>query len=97
LSAIVKNSGTRAGDEVVQLYIHQRYGTSTRPIRELKGFQRMNLAPGEAKTVEFQLSSEDLSYWSSVTKSWIQDESKFDVWVGGDSYAELSGSFEVTK
>lgn len=97
LSVIVKNSGTRAGDEVVQLYIHQRYGTSTRPIRELKGFQRINLAAGEARTVEFQLRPEDLSYWSSVTKSWIQDETKFDIWVGGSSDAVLGESFAVTK
>lgn len=92
-----KNTGARAGDEVAQLYIHQRTGTSTRPIRELKGFQRITLKPGEIRKLRFTLSAEDLSYWSAVTHDWVHDESKFDLWVGGSSTAELAGSFEVKR
>src|SRR5207249_3435811 len=81
----LKNSGSRAGDEVAQLYIHQRSGTSARPVRELKGFQRVSLRPGETRTLRFTLRPEDLRYWSSATRGWVQDQSKFDIWVGGSS------------
>jgi beta-glucosidase len=93
----VKNTGSRAGDEVAQLYIHQRYGTSSRPIRELKGFQRVTLRAGEARTLRFGLAPEDLRYWSAVTGTWVQDESVFDVWIGGDSQANLGANFEVKR
>lgn len=91
----LKNVGSRSGDEVAQLYIHQRRGTSARPARELKGFRRITLEPGETKAVSFTLSPDDLRYWSAATRDWVQDESAFDVWVGGSSQAELAGSFEV--
>jgi beta-glucosidase len=91
------NSGTRVGDEVAQLYIHQRSGTSARPVRELKGFQRVTLKPGEVRNLRFTLTSGDLRYWSAVTGNWVQDESKFDVWIGGSSDAELASTFEVTQ
>lgn len=97
VSADVTNSGSRAGDEVVQLYIHQRHGTSARPVRELKGFQRVSLKPGETRSLHFTLTSDDLRYWSAVTGSWIEDETIFDVWVGGDSSADLAASFNVTR
>jgi len=93
----LRNTGPRAADEVAQLYIHQRYGTSTRPVRELKGFQRIALKAGETKTLRFTLTSDDLRYWSAVTKGWVADETKFDVWVGGDSAATLAGQFDVRK
>jgi beta-glucosidase len=90
------NTGARAGDEVAQLYIHQRHGTSSRPVRELKGFQRVSLKPGETRTLRFTLSPEDLRYWSAATHGWVQDESAFDVWVGGSSAADLAGQFEIS-
>jgi beta-glucosidase len=95
VSVDLKNTGARAGDEVAQLYIHQRYGTSSRPVRELKGFQRVTLKPGETRTLRFMLRPEDLRYWSAATGGWVQDESVFDVWVGGDARADQAGSFEV--
>jgi beta-glucosidase len=95
LSVDLRNTGARAGDEVAQLYIHQRYGTSARPIRELKGFQRVRLQPGESRTLRFELRPEDLRYWSAVTGGWVQDESDFDVWVGGSESADLGGRFAV--
>lgn len=95
VSVELKNDGARAGDEVAQLYVHQRSGTSARPIRELKGFQRVALKAGEKRRLTFELTPDDLRYWSSVTGSWIQDQSVFDVWVGGNSAAELSAHFEL--
>jgi beta-glucosidase len=91
----LRNTGRRVGDEVAQLYIHQRRGTSARPIRELKGFQRVTLKPGETRTLRFTLTPDDLRYWSAATKTWVQDASLFDVWVGSSSQAELHGAFEV--
>jgi beta-glucosidase len=95
VSVDLTNAGPRAGDEVAQLYIHQRSGTSSRPVRELKGFPRVSLKPGETRTLRFTLKPEDLRYWSAATGGWVQDEAAFDVWVGGDSKAELAGTFEV--
>jgi beta-glucosidase len=97
VTVVLKNSGTRAGDEVAQLYIHQRLGTSSRPVRELKGFQRVRLEPGETRTLRFTLSPADLRYWSAATRSWIQDESRFDVWLGGNSTASLAANFEIKR
>jgi beta-glucosidase len=97
VSVDLENTGDRSGDEVAQLYIHQRYGTSARPVRELKGFQRVTLKPGEVRTLRFTLRPEDLRYWSAVSSSWIQDESPFDVWIGGSSAADLAGAFEVKR
>jgi len=93
----VKNSGSRAGDEVVQLYIHQQAGDASRPIRELKGFERVVLAPGETKTVRFKLGPDQLRYWNASARDWMQEAENFDVWVGNDSSASLHSTFRVTK
>ncbi|MCB0102628.1 MAG: beta-glucosidase BglX [Anaerolineales bacterium] len=93
----VTNTGKVAGDEVAQLYIHQQYGTDTRPIRELKGFERITLQPGEKKTVTFSLGANELTYWSSNAGKWIQDPASFDLWAGSDSQASLHAEFEVTS
>ena len=91
----IENTGSTAGDEVVQLYIHQKSGTSSRPVRELKGFRRLTLATHQKSTVQFTLTAQDLTYWSSATNSWIQDPAEFDVWTGGDSSALLHDVFRV--
>jgi beta-glucosidase len=96
VSVDVTNAGTRDADEVVQLYIHQRYGSASRPVRELKGFQRISLAAGESRTIQFTLGPAELRYWNAAVRDWVLDASTFDVWVGGDSTAELSTTFEVT-
>lgn len=93
----VRNTGARAGDEVVQLYLHQRYGCASRPVRELKGFEKVTLAPGEKKTVRFTLGQEALRYWSAARRDWTQDAADFDVWVGADSTASLQGTFKTTN
>ncbi len=91
VSADVKNTGTRTGDEVVQLYIHQRAGRASRPVRLLKGFERVTLAAGETKTVHFTLTDDDLSYWSAADRKFVRDPGDFDIWVGSDSSAQLHG------
>ncbi|HZE68894.1 MAG TPA: beta-glucosidase BglX [Pyrinomonadaceae bacterium] len=93
----LKNTGSRAADEVVQLYIHQQAGSASRPIRELKGFDRIALAPGETKTIRFKLGPEELRYWSAAARDWVQEAETFDVWVGGDSSASLHSTFRVMK
>ncbi len=95
VSVDVTNTGNVSGDEVVQLYIHQRWGSDSRPMRELKGFERITLQPGEKKTATFQLGPEELSYWSTSAGKRIQDAAVFDLWVGADSQATLHEEFEV--
>ena len=95
VTADVTNTGPLAGDEVVQLYVHQKAGSDSRPLRELKGFDRLTLQPGEKKPVTFQLGPQELSYWSTNAGKWIQDAAEFDLWVGSDSQATLQAGFEV--
>jgi beta-glucosidase len=95
VSVDVTNTGAVAGDEVAQLYIHQRWGSDSRPMRELKGFARITLQPGETQTVTFPLGPEELRYWSTNAGGWIQEPAAFDLWVGGDSLATLHAEFEV--
>jgi len=96
VSVEVSNVGERDAEEVVQLYIHQRSGTAARPVRELKGFERIALGVGEARTVQFVLGPAELRYWNAAACDWTQDAAVFDVWVGGDCEAERSTTFEVT-
>jgi beta-glucosidase len=95
VSVDVTNAGAMAGDEVVQLYVHQKWGSDSRPARELKGFRRLSLRPGETQTVAFVLGPEELRYWSTSQGKWVQDAAAFDVYVGSDSTASLRASFEV--
>ena len=97
VSVEVANTGSRAGDAVVQLYIHQRAGSASRPVRELKGFQRVNLAAGSKQTLHFKLGPEELQYWSPVTKKWVVEPEQFDVWIGDNSQANLHGEFKLTQ
>jgi beta-glucosidase len=97
VTADVTNTGTVAGDEVVQLYIHQKWGTDSRPMRELKGFERITLQPGETKTVTFHLGPDELRYWSTNANGWIQEAAAFDIWVGADSLATLHAELEVVN
>jgi beta-glucosidase len=95
VSVTVTNTGERAGDEVAQLYIHQRHGTASRPVRELKGFQRVTLEPGESRTLEFPLGPAELRYWNAAARDWVIDDTTIDVFAGGDSTAELTASFTI--
>jgi beta-glucosidase len=91
----VTNTGPLAGDEVVQLYVHQRSGSDSRPARELKGFRRVGLKPGEMQAVTFPLGPQELRYWSTSQRKWVQEAAAFDVWVGADSTATLHAELQV--
>jgi beta-glucosidase len=95
--ADVTNTGSRAGDTVVQLYIHQRAGSASRPVRQLKGFERVTLEPGAKGTVHFTLTKDELQFWSPIEKKWVVEPEQFDVWVGEDSSAKLHGEFRLTE
>jgi beta-glucosidase len=95
--ADVTNTGTIAGDTVAQLYIHQRAGSASRPVRELKGFRRLTLGPQQTVTVEFVLGPSELRFWSPVRRAWAVEPGTFDVWLGDDSSAGLHAQLEVTR
>ena len=97
VSVDVTNTGSVAGDAVAQVYIHQRYGSASRPVRQLEGFNRVTLQPGETKTLTFPLGKNELEFWSPQTKVWAVEPSTFDVWAGEDSTATLHAELTVTK
>jgi beta-glucosidase len=96
VTADVRNTGNRAGDEVIQLYTHQRWGSASRPVRELRAFQRITLQPGESRTVHFTLPARDLSFWSPETRHFATEASTYDLWLGGSSAAQDHAVFDVT-
>ena len=97
-SVTVRNSGSRQGAEIVQLYIADPHASVDRPVKELKGFRRVVLAPGESKTVTFALDSQALSFYSTAQKQWIAEPGRFDVLIGASSRdIRQKGSFELTK
>jgi beta-glucosidase len=95
VSVTLKNDSSVAGAEVVQLYTHQRAGSASRPVRELKAFTKVALGPNETKTVELEVKAEELGFWSPATQKWGLEPGAFDVWVGTDSEAKLHGEFSV--
>ncbi|MGY4399030.1 beta-glucosidase [Sphingomonas sp. UYAg733] len=94
VSATLTNSGKLSGTEVVQLYIHDRVASRTRPVRELKRFERVTLAPGGIRQVRFELTAADLQFWADG--KWISEPGSFDIWVGTSSVGGLKGSVELT-
>lgn len=97
VSVDISNTGNMTGDEVAQLYIHQRYGSDSRPMRELKGFERVTLLPGEVKTVSFEVGAKEFTYWSTAKCAYTQDETIVDIWVGGNLNAALHKVIEIIK
>ncbi len=96
ISITVENTGGVASDEVVQLYARDPVASISRPVLELRGFKRLDLAAGARKRVTFSLTPEQLAFWTA--KGWIIEAGRIDFWVGASS-ADLraSGSFEITK
>jgi beta-glucosidase len=94
VSAEVENTGKREATEVVQLYVHDRVGLTSRPVRELKGFERVTLGPGEHKTVDFMVRANDLGSYDPQMR-WVVNSGSYDVWVAPDSASGVQGSFEV--
>jgi len=91
----VENVGSRAGDEVVQLYIRDVAASVTRPVKELKGFQRITLQPGEKKRVEFTLGPEHLGFYNRMMR-FVVEPGEFKVMVGPNSQDLIETRFEVT-
>jgi beta-glucosidase len=85
VSVDVTNTGARAGDEVVQLYTHQRTSRDKEPLKQLHGFQRVTLAPGQTRTVRFTLPAADLAHWDVTRGKWVVESSDYDVLVGSSS------------
>ena len=94
VSVEVENTGKRAGDEVVQLYIRDLVASMTRPVKELKGFQRVSLQPGEKRRVEFVLGHEHLGFWNREMR-YVVEPGEFRVMVGSNSAEVIEAKFEV--
>lgn len=90
----VTNTGSTAGTEVAQLYIRNTVASVEQPVRELKGFARVTLAPGETKHVQFPLDFNELSFYNVDLKRTVEP-TRYDVWVGGSSLASQEASFTV--
>ena len=94
VSVSVANAGTREGDEVVQLYVQDVVSSVTRPMQELKGFQRVTLAPGVARRVTFTLGPSELGLYDGDMK-WVVEPGEFRVRVSNSSVGGVTGRFEV--
>jgi beta-glucosidase len=91
----VKNTGPRAGTEVVQLYIRDVAASAgPRPVRELKGFQKIQLNPGESRDVTFQITNQELGYFDSAGH-WLVEPGKFQVWISKDSASGKPVDFKL--
>jgi beta-glucosidase len=96
VSLSVRNSGSRSGAEVVELYVHDGHSSGDRPVQELKGFQRIALAAGESKDVHFKLDRSAIAFYSTAKKDWLTEPGQFDVLVGSSSRdIRVKGSFSL--
>ncbi|MGH9623428.1 MAG: glycoside hydrolase family 3 N-terminal domain-containing protein [Bryobacteraceae bacterium] len=94
VSVDVTNTGSRPGDEVAQLYIRNQVSSVTRPIKELKGFQRIHLKPGETQTASFKLTPAELGFYNA-DMHWVVEPGTFDIMVGSSSTENIKTSLEV--
>ncbi len=95
-SVTVTNSGARAGEEVVQLYVRDLVGSVTRPVKELKGFEKISLRKGETRTIRFTLTDADLAF-TRQDMSWGSEPGQFKLWVGPSSAEGSEAAFELTE
>lgn len=95
-TATITNTGAYDGEETVQLYIQDVVGSSTRPLKELKGFQKVYLRKGESKPVQFTISADDLKFWNSDLKR-VAETGAFNVYIGTSSSDVKKSSFKLTK
>ncbi len=93
VSVIVKNSGKRAGEEVVQLYLRDPVASIVRPVKELKGFKKIQLLPGASTTVSFEVTEKEMGFYDANYK-WVVEPGVFHIMVGGSSEGGLTGTFE---
>jgi beta-glucosidase len=94
VSADIQNTGSREATEVVQFYVHDQLAPTSRPVRELKGFERVILAPGEHKQVEFSVNANDLGSYDPQMH-WIVPSGTYDVWVAPDAISGIRGTFDM--
>ena len=94
VTATIANTGAHADDEVVQLYVRDMVASVTRPVKELKGFQRITLQPGEEQTVRFEVPVYTLGFWNLDMRYGVEPGT-FSVWIGPDSTGGLAGEFAV--
>jgi len=94
VSAVVTNVGDFEADEVVQLYVRDVVGNVTRPVKELKGFQRLRLKPGESQTILFDLHTDNLAFYGRDMRL-MTEPGDFHVWIGGSSDADLRTEFRI--
>jgi beta-glucosidase len=95
-SVTVRNTGSRKGDEVVQLYIHDPVATISQPVRRLRGFERVTLNPGQSQTLTFTLDSSDFGFYDNRGK-FVVEPGQIDVYAGNSSSADLMRSFTVRR
>lgn len=95
-SVDVANTGGRAGDEVVQLYIHDPVASISQPVRRLRGFQRVTLAPGAGQTVSFTLDKGDFGFYDN-SGAFVVEPGTIDVYAGDSSHADMTQSFTVSR
>ena len=94
VSVTVKNTGERKGDEVVQLYLRDPVASIAQPVRRLRGFERVTLAPGQTQRVGFTLDRDDVGFWDNRGK-FVVEPGEMQVYVGSSARAELTDSFQV--
>ena len=94
ISVDIENTGSRAGSEVVQLYVRDLASSVTRPVRELKGFRRLHVEAGETVTVSFDLHTDDLAFFGRDNVL-IVEPGDFHAWIGGSSDTDLKTGFRV--
>ncbi|MFA4871161.1 MAG: beta-glucosidase BglX [Pedobacter sp.] len=92
----IKNTGIVEGKEVAQLYIQDLIGSSTRPVKELKGFEKISLKPGESKTVSFKITEEDLKFYNTALK-FVAEPGDFKVYIGGNSRDVMEAKFSLAN
>ena len=95
VSVNIKNTGNYDGHEVAQLYIHDKVGSITRPVKELKGFEKIFLKKGEIKTVKFKLTSEDLKFFNGI--EFTAEAGEFELAISGTSDFSFMNSFELVR
>jgi len=95
VTAEIKNSGARAGTAVAEIYLRALAASAgPRPVRELKGFQKITLQPGEARDVKIELSPAELGYYNADGR-WLEEPGKYQVWISKDSASGDAAAFEV--
>jgi beta-glucosidase len=97
VSVQLQNRSAIAGTEVVQCYTHQRAGSASRPVRELKAFRKVTVAANGTETVTLDIPAAELTYWSPVSHHDVLEPGTFDLWVGTDSTATLHTTFQLTR